>query len=87
MSNTKSFKIKYRYSLAILIFWFIVFFPVALVLLATGSNIERNDTKHIIRYDGSRFWLGFWTLFFFPIAIVLFFINGYSVTTITNQGS
>lgn len=85
MNNTKKFKISYRYSLVWLILWFIFFFPVALVLLATGSNIERNDTKHILRYEGSRFWLGFWTILFFPIAVVLFIINGYSVTTITNQ--
>jgi hypothetical protein len=85
MSNTKKFKIQYRYSIAWLILWFIVFFPVALGLLITGSTIVRSDSKHILRYDGSRFWFCFWILFFFPVAIVLFIINGYSITTITTK--
>jgi len=73
------FKIHYRYSLLWLIFWIIVFFPIALVLLLTGVGFETEKRIYHIVYDGSRGWLAFWTLVFFPIAFVLLFLNGISV--------
>lgn len=75
----KSFKLTYRGSLFWLIFWLIVFFPIAIVLLLTASSFRVNRTVYNIQYDGSRFWLGFWTLFFFPIAFILLFVNGLSI--------
>ena len=76
---TKKFKLHYRYSYLLLIFWFIVFFPVAFVLLFTGIGCDLNESVYVISYNGSRFWLGFWTLFFFPIAFLLLFLNGLSI--------
>ncbi len=81
MSESK-FKLDYRGSLFWLIFWIIIFFPIALVLLFTASSFHIGDKTYILKYDGSRFWLGFWTLFFFPIAFLLLFLNGYSATVV-----
>lgn len=69
-------KIDYRGSYFVLIFWIILFFPIALVLLFTGSNFDVNDTQYCLNYNGSRFWLAFWTLVFFPVAFILLFLNG-----------
>ncbi len=81
MSESK-IKINYRYSIFWLIFWTILFFPIALMLLMTGSSFVLNNKTWIIRYEGSRFWLCFWLLVFFPISFLLLFINGISVTTL-----
>lgn len=81
MSESK-FKLDYRGSLGWLIFWIIIFFPIALVLLFTSSSFHIGNKTYILNYDGSRFWLGFWTLFFFPIAFLLLFLNGYSATVV-----
>lgn len=78
-------KIHYRYSVFWLIFWTILFFPIALALLMTGSSFELNNKTYIIRYDGSRFWLCFWMLIFFPIAFLLLFVNGISLTTLIER--
>ena len=78
--TTKTFKISYEGSLFWLIFWLIVFFPIAFVLFLTAAGFTSNNTSYHIRYNGSRFWLGFWVLFFFPIAFVLLIVNGLSVT-------
>jgi len=72
-------KLHYRGSLLWLIFWIIVFFPVAIVLLFTGSTFVLNQTRYDFQYDGSRFWLCFWVLIFFPVAFLLLFLNGYSL--------
>ncbi|MBA3958075.1 MAG: hypothetical protein H0X51_06755 [Parachlamydiaceae bacterium] len=78
---TKGVKLNYRGSLAWLIFWLIIFFPIAFVLLLTDSSFELNNTVYNLSYDGSRVWLCFWVLIFFPIAFLLLFTNGVSVTT------
>lgn len=85
--QTSTFKIKYDGSIFWLIFWLIVFFPIAFVLLLTATSFEANRTTYHLRYAGSRFWLGFWVLVFFPVAFLLLFINGLSITveTKTNQ--
>lgn len=70
------FKLHYQGSYFWLIFWAIVFFPVAFVLLLTAISFEANQNLYTITYNGSRFWLGFWVLIFFPVAIILLFING-----------
>lgn len=72
-------KIQYRGSILWLIFWLIIFFPIAFVLLLTSSTFELNQTVYEMNYDGSRFWLCFWVLVFFPIAFLLLFLNGLSV--------
>ena len=77
--NDKRFKLHYRGSLFWLIFWVIVFFPIAFVLLLTASTFQINQTTYNLEYDGSRFWLGFWVLVFFPVAFILLFMNGLSV--------
>lgn len=82
MSETRkkiSVRLHYRYSIFWLVFWFIVCFPVALMLLLTGMTFPYNENVYVIHYNGSRFWLGFWTLVFFPIAFLLLFLNGLSV--------
>lgn len=78
--SESSFKLHYKGSLVLLIFWIIVFFPIALVLLLTACSFELNRTTYTLQYNGSRFWLAFWVLVFFPIAFLLLFINGYSAT-------
>lgn len=74
------FKLHYRGSLFWLIFWLIIFFPIAFVLLLTASSIDTAESTYNFQYDGSRGWLCFWVLVFFPIAFLLLFINGYSVS-------
>lgn len=76
----KNFKLHYHGSLFWLIFWLIVFFPIAFVLLLTDSSFAVNDTVYHFKYDGSRFWLCFWVLVFFPVAFLLLLINGLSVS-------
>lgn len=78
--HTKRFKIQYRGSIFWLIFWLILFFPIAFVLLLTATSFEARHTIYHLSYDGSRFWLGFWVLVFFPVAFLLLFLNGLSVT-------
>lgn len=77
--TAKKLKLHYRFSLFWPIFWGIFFFPIALVLIFTGSDFLQGDKIYRFRYDGSRFWLCFWTLLFFPIAFILFFLNGFSI--------
>lgn len=77
--SSQKLKIQYRGSLLWMIFWIIVFFPIALVLFFTGTNFIKNETTYHLHYDGSKFWLCFWTLVFFPIAFILLFYNGISV--------
>jgi len=83
--NKKKFKLSYHGSLLWLIFWVIVFFPIALVLLFTDSSFELNESTYHLKYDGSKFWLCFWLLIFFPIAFLLIFLNGYSITVDTSS--
>jgi hypothetical protein len=74
------FKIHYLGSFFWLIFWLIVFFPIAFVLLLTAISVEVGQGTYTVLYNGSRFWLGFWVLVFFPVAFVLLFLNGLSIT-------
>jgi hypothetical protein len=75
------FKLNYRGSLFWLIFWLIIFFPIAFVLLLTASSFRIRGTIYDLQYNGSRFWLCFWVLIFFPVAFLLLFINGLDITT------
>lgn len=79
--NAKGVKVDYNGSIFWLIFWVILFFPIALVLLFTGSTFVLNNKTYTFRYDGSIFWLCFWVLVFFPVAFLLIFLNGLSITT------
>ena len=79
MSNT-NFKLNYKGSFGWLIFWLVIFFPIAIVLLLTASSFKVNNKIYNLTYGGSRGWLCFWFVVFFPIAIVLLFINGFSIT-------
>lgn len=79
MQEENHFKVHYGGSLFWLIFWMIVFFPIALVLFFTASSFDIGQKTYLLSYDGSRFWLGFWTLVFFPIAFILLFLNGFSI--------
>ena len=81
----KRFKLHYNGSLFWLVFWGIVFFPIALTLLFTSSTFYFNDSSYTFQYDGSRFWLCFWILAFFPIAFALLFLNGFSVNIRKND--
>lgn len=75
MSISK-YKIDYKYSKAWLIFWAIVFFPIAIVLFFTACHFRTSQKTYFINYEGSRFWLCFWLLVFFPVGLILFFLNG-----------
>jgi hypothetical protein len=79
MSEQK-FRLEYDGSVGWLVFWAIVLFPVALVLLSTASKFTMNGRSYAIRYDGSRGWLAFWMVVFFPVGLILLFVNGFSVT-------
>ncbi len=70
------YSIKYQGSLFWLIFWAIIFFPVALMLLATGTYYSGDGTQYRLKYNGSRFWLGFWIIVFFPISLLLLIYYG-----------
>lgn len=74
------FKLHYKGSIGWLIFWFIIFFPIAFILLLTACSFQVNQVSYTMQYDGSRGWLCFWFVVFFPIAIILLFLNGFSVT-------
>ncbi len=74
--SKSEFKMRYRYSIGWLIFWVIVFFPIAIVLMATGCYMETDSNRYYLQYEGSRKWLAFWTLVFFPVALVLLLVNG-----------
>ena len=68
-----------------LIFWVILFFPVAMILLLTSFQFEMGEKSYLIAYQGSRFWAAFWTVFCFPIAFILMFLNGFEVQTETQS--
>jgi len=74
-----NFKLHYQGSILLLVFWFIVFFPIAFVLFFTGCTFTYNQSTYNLHYDGSRFWLCFWVLVFFPIAFILLIVNGLSI--------
>lgn len=78
--SASNFKLHYRGSLGWLIFWIIIFFPIAIILLLTASSFRVNNTTYNVQYDGSRGWLCFWVLVFFPVAFVLLFVNGISIS-------
>lgn len=82
---TKDFKVQYRGSLFWLVFWIIVFFPIAFFLFFTACTFKINQTTYVFQYDGSRFWLCFWILVFFPIAFLLLFLNGMSINIQEDQ--
>ncbi|MDZ4677935.1 MAG: hypothetical protein SGI74_10565 [Oligoflexia bacterium] len=81
----KKIKLDYSGSKGWLIFWVIVFFPVALVLLVTGARFDLEGHTYFIRYEGSKNWLCFWTIAFFPIVFMLLLLNG--VTLIVDNNS
>lgn len=77
--SDRNYKLKYNGSIGWLIFWIIIFFPIALVLLLIDSTFQMNQNTYRVHYSGSKFWLCFWVLVFFPIAFVLLFINGLAI--------
>lgn len=76
MSN--SYQVQYSGSIPWLVFWAILYFPIAIMLFFTGAYFKCNQTVYHLRYLGSRFWLGFWTLLFFPVAILMLIAFGCS---------
>lgn len=75
----KSYPMVYKGNIIILVLCFIVFFPVALILLIKNLKILREDQYQSLYYRGSYGWLIFWTIVLFPIAIILLLINGMDV--------
>jgi hypothetical protein len=73
------YQLHYEGSKFWLIFWMIVFFPVALVLLLISGRFAKDGKMYSISYGGSRFWICFWTLLFFPVGILLLFLNGFTL--------
>lgn len=84
MSPSKKVQLNYPGSKFWLIFWLIVFFPVAVVLILTAFSFKADATTYSIQYGGSRFWLCFWAVLCFPVAVILGLLNGFSVA-IDNQ--
>jgi hypothetical protein len=83
----KKIKVEYNGSIGWLIFWAIIFFPVALVLLATSGRFNLDGKTYFIKYDGSRNWLCFWVIVIFPVALLLLVLNGVALITDTNAGT
>lgn len=79
VSSEAKFKVNYRGSIGWLIFWLILFFPIAFVLLLLSSTFQINQTSYSMHYEGSLFWLCFWMVLFFPVAFVLLFVKGLSI--------
>lgn len=77
----KKIKVNYSGSKGWLIFWIIIFFPVALVLLATAGRFELGGHTYYVKYDGSLNWLCFWVIVLFPVAFLLLLLNGVSLVT------
>ncbi|MDP1835733.1 MAG: hypothetical protein Q8K75_07375 [Chlamydiales bacterium] len=72
------YQVKYNGSIPWLIFWAVIYFPVAIMLFFTGAYFRSNETYYSLTYNGSRFWLGFWLLVFFPVALLLLIAYGCS---------
>ena len=72
----EKYRLNYRGRLVWLIFWIIVFFPIALFLLFAEGEFLSPEEKLYFEYDGSRFWFGYWLLVFFPVALLLLALNG-----------
>jgi hypothetical protein len=70
-----SFRLHYSYSKFWLIFWFILLFPIGLVLLSRAAYSSKGK-RVFWKYEGNRFWLHFWAIFLSPIALLLFFLKG-----------
>ena len=70
---------KYRGSIFWLIFFLILFFPIAIILLIRNLARIKNDTTYYVEYSGSWKWVFFWGVLFFPIAFILLFFNGLSL--------
>ena len=83
-TSEKVLKLQYDGSVGWLIFWVIIFFPVALVLMMTAGKFTSEGKTHFIRYSGSRGWLAFWMVVCFPVAFLLMFLNGISLVTQSN---
>ena len=81
----KKIKVDYTGSKGWLLFWVVIFFPVALVLLATAGRFDLDGKTYYIRYDGSRNWLCFWTVTVFPVAFVLLLLNGVALIAADNN--
>ena len=81
LSPRKKVRLSYTGSRFWVIFWAVIFFPVAVTMLATNFCFELDQTSYSLGYDGSRFWLCFWLILFFPVAFVLLLLNGFSVVT------
>lgn len=79
LKTEKFARLKYDGSLLWLIFWMIIFFPIALILLFIKSSFRMNETTYQFKYDGNPFWLMFWVVFFFPITFILLLLNGVGV--------
>jgi hypothetical protein len=81
----KKYHLQYNRSIFWLVFFAIVCLPIAIVLLATGFEFQKEETLYKIHYEGSTFWLGFWAVVFFPIAIIMSICKGFSVTPISRS--
>lgn len=67
----------YRYggSKPWIVFWAIIFFPIALILLFSRGKFQGEGKSYSIEYTGSLAWLGFWCVVFFPIGFLLAVLN------------
>lgn len=72
-------RLRYAGSIFWLVFWLILFFPVAIALLFLNGTLEIDGKRYFMRYEGSRGWICFWIIAFLPVAIVLLLINGVSL--------
>jgi hypothetical protein len=71
-----AYSLQYTGNIIILILCFLLFFPLALILLLKNMQVLKGKTYLAFSYRGSYGWLIFWTIVFFPIAIILLFAKG-----------
>lgn len=72
-----SFGLKYNGNLIFLFLAFVLFFPIAiLIMLKNGQYISSEKKTYHFAYSGSWSWLIFFTIFIFPLAIFLLATKG-----------
>jgi hypothetical protein len=78
--ETEKFKLMYHGSKPWVVFWAIVFFPLALAMLFVDTTLDLDGKSYQIHYSGSKNWLCFWIVFCMPVALVLLVVHGVSVS-------
>lgn len=77
--TVNQYPIKYDGNIVWPILFFIVFFPIGILLIILNTAVRKEGVFYQLKYLGSEGWLIFWTVIFFPVAIILAALNGFNV--------